>query len=1247
MGLWRKVTSIFRGKAPDPALPEPEPPADAGSITPYWFVPVYPRPRKGIPVYKPEEIYASEEERLIKPIFRMLGLTNKAVGKYLTPVVMNYIRYVHLLPASRSDHHSDLEGLLFHGLDTARFAVKFSEGYMPYQGGNPEHKGAYEIQWRVAVTLAGLLHDVGKPATDMIVTSLDGSLEWNPNIESLYDWAERCKVSYYVINYRSNRASLHENPAIITQMISRIVPAETVGFITNNGFREIWEEQFLGSFAADSDSIIRKIVMEADTASVKKDSQNQADESSSAFGISTHIMFARVLRDLLEDHQHGFSWKLNEPGAHAFYSGIKLPDADAPALYITWSTRELQDLWKIADAEKEQLEGFPRNIGRLGEVLADKRFAACKKGSPSVPKFRRVIRGRAEGTFLGMDARIGNAVNELARLAGEDREDPDKIEMVLKSCGLESLPVILFLRKDRVFETEPAPARVYFLEKTAMGFAITPEPAISEAEEPKSAPAPETPKTAPENEAPKLPDPAAPDTPPAPERTAPAPASPFDFAAKSPAASGTATPAPAAKSASGGADDELEEFEEMEELEDDGETGAGSQTGNDTAALMNFLPGGEKSQTPARAPAPEKKAEPAAKTQAEAKKPDQEKPAPAAEKTAESQTPAKVPAAPASPEKTAPAPVITPAMPAKPVMFSFGEPKKKDKAEKPEKKPQTPAVPQEQAKPQTEVKAPAPEKKPEKKFFSFSDHDRDNRKPAKKPNEKPAAARPEEKQGLKITAPDPFAFAFGKPQEKASSPAESQTPAPAKAPVSPEKASPAPVPAPAAPKPAISAPEKPAIAPASPVIPAPAAVSPAPEEKEKPAQSQTPAPVTPALRDPAKLVFTVTAPREIGKEAPRQEDRPDPLAAGAADLVINPDRIREGRRYEPDQEMRREIAIHMVRNQDGIRMMPKAVKGINGEGKAVKTEQSATIQKWTEEMRKGSMAFAGQNELTREEYMAKNGLMMDPALLKRKPQLTDTGKKEARERLRQSYLEVLRKLPPEARELFAPVIRGENKVSSDMLVTNNTLYGLKVDHLWEFGLYMKPSNYEELSGYLLKTNVIRKNPNNPLSLFTQIGKFNCLCLEAKLTEALVFFQLEITPLTDQEKKKAEEGARDYIAATSGTPEPEAPAPAPAELPAKPISVNELISIILNRLADEFQSGGGELSGKVRENPEDWEAEDSFQTIFERIKIAYKNPLLTSTALREKLQSFKPAGARKFKIRQVKRLLLLKGTRQNG
>ena len=110
---------------------------------------------------------------------------------------------------------------------------------------------------------------------------------------------------------------------------------------------------------------------------------------------------------------------------------------------------------------------------------------------------------------------------------------------------------------------------------------------------------------------------------------------------------------------------------------------------------------------------------------------------------------------------------------------------------------------------------------------------------------------------------------------------------------------------------------------------------------------------------------------------------------------------------------------------------------------------------------------------------------------------------------------------------------------------------------------------------------------------------------------------------------------------------ETPAPAPAELPARPISVNELISIILNRLADEFQAGGGELSGKVRENPEDWEAEDNFQSIFERIKIAYKNPLLTSTALREKLQSFKPAGARKFKIRQVKRLLLLKGTRQNG
>lgn len=1172
MSLWRKVTRIFRGRSPDPALPEPEAePEKPGQITPYWFVPVYPRPRKGIAVYKPEEIYASEEDRLIKPIFRMLGLTNKAVGKYLTPVVMNYIRYVHLLPASRSDHHSDLEGLLFHGLDTARFAVKFSEGYMPYQGGNPELKGAYETQWRVAVTLAGMLHDVGKPATDMIVTSLDGTLEWNPNVESLYDWAERNKVSYYVINYRSNRASLHENPAIITQMVSRIVPAETVGFITNNGFREIWEEQFLGSFAAESDSIIRKIVLEADMASVKKDNQNQADESSSAFGISTHIMFARVLRDLLEDHQHGFSWKLNEPGAHAFYSGEKLPDTEAPVLYITWNSKELQDLWKIADMEREQLEGFPRNIGRLGEVLADKHFAVSKKGCPGIPRFRRVIRAKGEGTFLGAEARVENAKNELARLSGEDREDLDKIERVLNSCGLESLPVILFLRKDRVFETEPRPARLHFLEKTSLGFDIAPEPAISEDTEP----APGSQETASENAVPEesvaagVPENVGPASSPA--ITAPAPVSIHET------------------------DDEMEDIEDMEDTDEPAETGesiSGDTAKKEAAELMNFLPGGDK--TPAA-------------SQEKISCPKEQKPpvSPKKEEMAPSTSPAPVTdpvIAPAAPEKPVPARAIPAGKPAVP-MFSFGEPKNK-----PEKQDSPKNMVGEKIRPGSA--APIPEKKPEKKFFTFSDHGSEPRKQTKKPD--PAetgkqAARPDKKP---VSAPAPIISQ--KPQDNAPVPEKVRKEAPA--------VSPAPV-----------------FAPASPV-PVPARPAPAPQTPVKKAP--------PAASAGSLKAFTVTAPKELSHEEPKKEAVPDPMAAGAAELAINPERIREGRRYQPDSAVRKEIAEHMVRNQDGIRMMPKKTKGYDGENKAVKLEQDERIQKWTDEMQKGAKAFAGQVELTREEYMAKNGLMMDPALLKRKANLTDTGKKEARERLRQSYLDVLKKLPSEMREMFAPAIRGETRISSGMLVTNNTLYGLKVDHLWEFGLYMEVSSYDELTGYLLNNNVIRKNPNNPLSLFTQIGKYNCLCLEAKLTEALLFFQLEIAPLSDQEKKKAEEGSRAYLAGTSestGTGAPEDPAPTES---GKPVSLNELISLILNKLADEFQAGGGELSGKVNENPDDWEAEDNFQTIFERVKVRYKNPLLTSTALRAKLQSFKPAGARKFRIRQVKRLLLLKGVRND-
>lgn len=1117
--LWQRVTRLFGSGRSLPEIPPAAPEPDRSDET-FRFTQSYPPPKKGIPLHSIRDIYKTHEEDLILPIFHALGLTEKDTNRYLLPVFMNYISYVHLLPGSRSDHHCGLGGLFYHGLDTALYAVKFSEGYMPYQGTNPGLKSFYETQWRVAVTIAALLHDIAKPVTDIVVSSLDGTQEWNPNIESLYDWAASRRLNYYCISYRSHRADLHNNPAIITQLVSRIVPADTVGFITAHGFREIWEDQLLNSFSAESDSIIRKIALQSDMASVRDDNQEKAGEGTAAFGISSHLMFVRVLKDLLEDHTHGFAWKLNEPGAHVFYSGIRSPDTDKIPLYITWSARELKDLYRIVDQEQEQLEGFPRNPGRLSEILADKLYAVAKPGNASMPKYRRIIRG-TESSFLAMEARIQNALAMLRDYSEADIRDLDRVNMALAAAGLESLPVIQFLRKDLVFETAPQAGRLFFLEKTETGFAISAEPEqeeedLPEQTLPEEAPAAEMPAPAPEPAAPKI-------------------AKPEDFA--------------------------IEE-EIPEEESGDGEREPVIRT------EAEILP--ETERVPAAAAA--KPAEPAPSqpgsildalagiTGKGSAGSHEEDSGEDLEDLEEFEEIAEEDAKPAEPAKT-------PEPPAKPVKAAeISLPEEEKPAKTPEKKtepePRTEAKTAEEKPAAEKTKEPepaqAPAAAPAKKFFSFSGS-----------TEKKEKKTPEAKK--------PLTFSFGTETKKKS----------------PEKA-----------------PE----------------MKPAPAPDKTPEKKTVPAPKT-----------AETAVQTIRKPAPAVSPAPQPAPAASPENKTDaPEKKAPGKRYYiPDMEVRQEIARNMVRNEDGIRMLPRAAITCDGNSKLIKQKKTEDLQKWDAEMQKGAKAFAGKLDLTREQYLAKNGIIME---LDKKPAVTDTGREEARERLRKSYLDTIRKLPSEIRELFAPVLRGESKISSGLLATNNTLYGFRVDHLWELGLFMELKNFRDLSDYLLNNNVIRKNPNNPLSLYTQIGNQNCLCLEKNLTEALLFFGLEFSPLSENDRIRAEEGAKEYL-------ESETPAP-PPQAKKQVLSPDEMISRILNALADEFQAGGGEISGKVTEKGEFWEAEDNFMEIFERIKVHYKNPLLTSSAIREKLQTFKPVGARKFRIKAVKRLLLLKGTRKD-
>lgn len=143
----------------------------------------YPPETKGIPVISLEKILASQSE-ILRLMHRDSGLpdptedksdlktvkkSDKLKNEYqlnfdtlFRQVVTNYIRYVHLLPASENHHHSDVGGLARHSLEVALNSLRRAQQQVLPAIGHLDEEQARKPRWQYAAWICGLLHDAGK-----------------------------------------------------------------------------------------------------------------------------------------------------------------------------------------------------------------------------------------------------------------------------------------------------------------------------------------------------------------------------------------------------------------------------------------------------------------------------------------------------------------------------------------------------------------------------------------------------------------------------------------------------------------------------------------------------------------------------------------------------------------------------------------------------------------------------------------------------------------------------------------------------------------------------------------------------------------------------------------------------------------------------------------------------------------------------------------------------------------------------
>ncbi|WP_020563530.1 MobH family relaxase [Methylosarcina fibrata] len=329
------------------------------SPAPEEEIPRYPPFMKGLPAAPVERILSSQVE-LIKAIEHALSLPDDLYQTIAAPVIACYAAFSHLLPASESHHHRGAGGLFRHGLEVAHWATQAAQGCLFATHATPRERKAQELRWRLAVCFAGLLHDIGKPVSDIAVVDREGKQLWNPCEENLTDWASQHGIDRYFLRWRENRHKRHEQFSAL--VIERVLTRASRTYLLAPG-PDIMQAMLEAIHGLDRGAKLYELVMAADRKSVERDLKAHYHTVDSAMGMPVEKYLFDAMRRLIKSGH----WLANEKGARIwrFKEGI----------HIVWRTGA-QDIVDLL--AKDKVPGIPRDEDTLADILIERGLAIPK-----------------------------------------------------------------------------------------------------------------------------------------------------------------------------------------------------------------------------------------------------------------------------------------------------------------------------------------------------------------------------------------------------------------------------------------------------------------------------------------------------------------------------------------------------------------------------------------------------------------------------------------------------------------------------------------------------------------------------------------------------------------------------------------------------------------------------------------------------------------------------------------------------
>lgn len=320
-------------------------------------IPRYPPFTEGLPAATPEALLSTQES-LIRQLKHELAMTPQQNKALVDPLLLSYASFVHLLPASKAHHHRGAGGMLRHGLEVALWATRGFHGRIIDGHESGERRKILEPRWRLAVAVAGLCHDIGKTAYDVVVADETGRKVWDVYGGLLSEWIEEEQLDRYFISWRSGRGhKVHERFGHLLTM--RVIPRQVLSYLNEADPRiiAVMHETIAGQIPKGAAKVVYELVMAADQRSVQRDTKGQRiADSDSALGVPVAKYLVDAMKRLIEQGK----WRANYEDQPLWVTGS--------GVYLNWdqAVPQIIDLL-LADG----VSGIPRSQDSVAESLSD------------------------------------------------------------------------------------------------------------------------------------------------------------------------------------------------------------------------------------------------------------------------------------------------------------------------------------------------------------------------------------------------------------------------------------------------------------------------------------------------------------------------------------------------------------------------------------------------------------------------------------------------------------------------------------------------------------------------------------------------------------------------------------------------------------------------------------------------------------------------------------------------------------